>query len=342
MEILELARSAYETVATLMVQSFARLLISPFRASERIYWLYVLSSVVIALAVYLFARDRDPREDRNLKGIAGFFRFCFPTWVWSHPSAWLDVRYFLFHGVFRGMLILVSGLISVGGIATWVHRELVGPYGTPPLASLAGSEFAAITCTIFLFLFVDLLNYFTHVLQHKVPWLWEFHKIHHSAVVMHPLTNYREHPIDNIASDCTTAVANGIGIGILVSIFEEQHLTKILGLSVFGFLFNFLAYNLRHSHIWLAWPPSIGWIVGSPAHHQLHHSAEPQHRDKNFAFGFTIWDWLFGTLHLPRERDTFPYGLGDGTEAEYSSAVRMYVLPFVKIFQSLRQRVLGT
>jgi sterol desaturase/sphingolipid hydroxylase (fatty acid hydroxylase superfamily) len=105
------------------------------------------------------------------------------------------------------------------------------------------------------------------------------------------------------------------------------------------FLFNLLFANLRHSHVWLAWPPSLGWILGSPANHQIHHSAEERHLDKNFGGVFAIWDWMFGTLYLPREREVFRMGLADGTGTEYSSILRLYGLPFVKIFRNTASRL---
>jgi len=56
-----------------------------------------------------------------------------------------------------------------------------------------------------------------------------------------------------------------------------------------------------HSHV----PVSFGWldrIFNGPGLHAIHHSAESRHRDKNFSNGFrlSIWDWIFGTLYLPK------------------------------------------
>ncbi len=48
---------------------------------------------------------------------------------------------------------------------------------------------------------------------------------------------------------------------------------------------------------------------------------------------FAIWDWIFGTLYLPREREDFRMGLSDGTQAEYDSLSHLYVIPFEKIYQ---------
>ena len=55
-----------------------------------------------------------------------------------------------------------------------------------------------------------------------------------------------------------------------------------------------------------------------------------------------IWDWIFGTLHLPREREHFRIGLSDGTEAEYDSLARLYGLPFEKVYQMFASKLKRT
>ena len=131
----------------------------------------------------------------------------------------------------------------------------------------------------------DFAAYGIHVAQHRIPILWEFHKVHHSAEVMHPLTNYREHPVDNVLY----AVGHGVTLG-LCAVLADALLGYIptepgpLGVGITAFIFNVLGYNLRHSHIWLRWPGALSMAFGSPAHHQVHHSCHPDHIDKNFGF----------------------------------------------------------
>ena len=61
-----------------------------------------------------------------------------------------------------------------------------------------------------------------------------------------------------------------------------------------------------------------------------------RHVDRNFAFLFPIWDWLLGTLYLPREPEALHFGLGDGTEADYDGVLKLYYLPFLRLFQRTR------
>ncbi|MGI9367986.1 MAG: sterol desaturase family protein, partial [Ruegeria sp.] len=46
---------------------------------------------------------------------------------------------------------------------------------------------ATVTFLLVFYLVVDFIWFYVHYLQHKIPVLWQFHKVHHSAEVMHPL-----------------------------------------------------------------------------------------------------------------------------------------------------------
>jgi sterol desaturase/sphingolipid hydroxylase (fatty acid hydroxylase superfamily) len=326
--------------SVLLLNAFLRLLLSPLLPGDRLFWVYLLSSFAAVVGVYLFVRRKQRLSgEGGSVGARDFFRFCFPRSVWDSPSAWLDVRYFFVNATFQIAILPFFQIGYVTALALGTKSWIMGRYGTAPLWEYRDSELAAITCTVALFLLVDFVSYVMHVLQHKVPFLWEFHKVHHSSVVLHPLTNFREHPFDNIFYQWGAGLTNGVGIGLLLCLFDDYRTVQVLGVAALNFIFYLGAYHLRHSHIWLAWPPSLGRIFGSPANHQIHHSAEARHIDKNFGFGFAIWDWMFGTLYLPREPETLRYGLGDGTESEYSSTLRLYFLPFRKVFQSATRRL---
>jgi len=106
-----------------------------------------------------------------------FFAFLFPKSVWSHPTAKLDVKYFFFHGL--------TGHFLMSGITLTAYLS-------------------ALDIT------VGLDSY----LQHKLPILWQFHKVHHSGEVMHPLSNFREHPVDNFTYKLITSFCSGLMAGL--------------------------------------------------------------------------------------------------------------------------------
>jgi sterol desaturase/sphingolipid hydroxylase (fatty acid hydroxylase superfamily) len=84
--------------------------------------------------------------------------------------------------------------------------------------------------------------------------------------------------------------------------------------------------HLRHSNMWIAFTGIAGRILQSPAHHQLHHSTNPAHFDKNLGFALAFWDWAFGTLVIPaKTREPIVFGVGG--EAPFRSALSALTLP---------------
>ena len=129
---------------------------------------------------------------------------------------------------------------------------------------------------------------------------------------------------------------SGIVSGTLAGLMGINPLNLgFIRMVAFYFTFKLIAYHLRHSHIWLAWPPWLGRIFGSPANHQFHHSLEERHINKNFGFMFALWDWIFGTLYLPRERETFRIGLSDEEDGDYSNIFALYMTPFQKLYRRI-------
>ena len=70
----------------------------------------------------------------------------------------------------------------------------------------------------------------------------------------------------------------------------------------------------------------LWWLVTSPQYHRIHHSIEREHRDKNFAVWFPIWDVLFGTAYVPKPDEYPETGVED---VEVSSLAGAFLLPFV-------------
>ena len=55
----------------------------------------------------------------------------------------------------------------------------------------------------------------------------------------------------------------------------------------------------------------LGRLIQSPGHHQIHHSTNPAHHDRNLGFCLSVWDWAFGTLCIPERGGRYDYGLGE-------------------------------
>ena len=179
----------------------------------------------------------------------------------------------------------------------------------------------------------DFAIFYIHRLQHRIPFLWEFHKVHHSAEVLTPMSVYRMHPVDDITIGLFVSLMTGLVYGVfaVVCVTPPNEL-MFFGLNIFIFLFYVLGFNLRHSHIWVPLRGWLGHIFISPAHHQIHHSNRPEHYDANFGFTFAFWDWMGGSLIIPEKYQKIEFGLGPEESPEYHSVWRLYTLPFRKAF----------
>jgi sterol desaturase/sphingolipid hydroxylase (fatty acid hydroxylase superfamily) len=134
----------------------------------------------------------------------------------------------------------------------------------------------------------DFLAYWFHRFLHRSAWLWRFHRIHHSAKRMDWLANVRLHPVDKTLGDCFQFIP------IFFLGFSD---TSVLAYTIFLGFQGFLC----HSNIKVNFGP-LRWIIANPQFHHWHHSDDPAVYNKNFAPHLVIFDWLFGTLYLPRDR----------------------------------------
>ena len=236
----------------------------PLLSSQRIYVLYIVMALVFAM--FVFARSDNNRNLNVSQLPSRFFEFLFPSSIWKNPSAWLDVRYFFFHNFIWISLFGWMGIAITDWALAQSSSSLLSQTGGIPLFTAQSYFLGGIVYMFILIAAIDFVSFGIHYMQHKIPFLWAFHKVHHSATVMHPITNYREHPVDNVLYIVGTGLVTGVLAGVSIFLFGGVFSPPtILGVSLLAFAFNFLAYNLRHSHIWLRWPGRLNYVFGCPA-----------------------------------------------------------------------------
>ena len=162
---------------------------------------------------------------------------------------------------------------------------------------------------------------------------------------MHPLTAARVHVLEHPILGPFRALTTGILVGPLLYLYGgETDFPTIFGLDMSAVLFFAAGHVLHHSHVWVYYGPIIGRVFVSPAQHQIHHSCLPRHLDKNFAEHWAVWDWLFGTLYLPRGRETLKLGLAGYVTQPHSGLVSANLRPLVEsttAFAALARRLYG-
>jgi sterol desaturase/sphingolipid hydroxylase (fatty acid hydroxylase superfamily) len=285
-----------------------------------LYWAYLISALLLALVVTAYATQID--DTRSWR--AGV-REQFDVRHWCDRSARADYSLYLTNAL---ILPALFAIVTFGD--GQVVKALSGALGAPPLSPTSANYEVGlrIVFTVVFFVAYDFGRFVAHSLLHDVPLLWEFHKVHHSAQTLNPMTTFRAHPIDLLVMIWIPALMTGV----VTWLFNHITGTAVgfytyLGLHVFLFASNLIG-TLRHTHVWLSYGPRVNkWLI-SPAQHQLHHSCEPQHLGCNRGFELAIWDRLYGTLYVPTRRESFTIGLGDGTDGEWHSLPRMYLWPF--------------
>jgi sterol desaturase/sphingolipid hydroxylase (fatty acid hydroxylase superfamily) len=255
-------------------------------------------------------------------------RALLPKRVVRSASGRLDIAALLF-SVFLAGSIMGWALFSSAYFAQAGGAFLARTLPALPSAALPGWICAAVT-TVALYLAYEFAYWVDHYLSHRVPILWEFHKVHHTAESLSVLTNYRVHPVDTIVFYNIAAVFTGAAAALLGYLFNRPADALIVGGSnMLVFLTSMSLSHLQHSHLWISLPGRWGKWVLSPAHHQIHHSIDVRHYDRNFGSTTAMFDRMFGTLHLPtarREKLTFGVtGLGYDPHG-FTGAVLM---PFV-------------
>lgn len=307
---------------------------APLSPADRFFVGYL--AVALVLAILVLRRDPhtgDPRSSREL------FASLFPRRVFLHASALLDYRFVLVN-YFVVALLVAAMFLSAATTTGWFVTAIEAVVGPSPHAAAPGIA-ASLVFTVALFMAMDFGNFLAHWLQHKIPWLWEFHKIHHSAEVLTPLTALRVHPVGEILTTQVIALCVGaVNAGFLYVYQGPVAQTTIAGVNALDFLYYTIgAYHLAHSHVWLMFPRILREIFLSPALHLIHHSVDIKHRDKNFAFTFTFWDRMFGTLYMPEdaEKDALVLGLGDGEEHDFKSVWQLYATPFRNLITRHRE-----
>lgn len=185
------------------------------------------------------------------------------------------------------------------------------------LAGLITNEFVQVPLV---FLINAFFAYWTHRAMHAVPALWEIHKYHHSATEMNVLTAHRE----SILIAPFTSIAGAIPIGLLGASMET--------FVVIAVLTEFHAL-LIHSRLRF----DLGWlgdrlIISSNAH-RIHHALDKEHRDRNFGFTLSVWDYVFGTYaRLPTRQP-----IAIGTEGDVYNHVGWHREMLYSVRSAIRQ-----
>jgi sterol desaturase/sphingolipid hydroxylase (fatty acid hydroxylase superfamily) len=207
---------------------------------------------------------------------------------------------------------IVAALLSapiIASVCGWTQSNqcgLLNMLKLPPLLSLG--------VAILLF---DGCLYFMHRANHKIGFLWRFHRVHHSDPEMDASTAFRFHTGEILASlGLRMAVIPLLGITVWqLLIYESLMLPVIL---------------LHHSNV--SFPEKADrWLralIVSPAYHRLHHSRDQVETDSNYSIIFTFWDRIWGTFRFRQDARPVDFGLDEYDSEEWQRVSGLLTTPF--------------
>lgn len=258
--------------------------------SQRLYWPILLVSLLL-IAIYT------KRQGKNLR--TEFF----------NDSTFTDIKLLILNKLLK-LFIFPLVLFSSFSVAVFLQKFLNQCF--PYFSGLELTSFSkSLLATVVAFIINDFFRFAHHVMMHRLKPLKKLHGVHHSATSLTPFTLFRAHPAEALIASFRNTISMGLIIAFLSFSFKGQvSALDILGVNLFGFLFNATFSNLRHSPV----PMSFGaleYLFISPRMHQIHHSNKPEHFEKNYGVALAIWDQLLGSFYRPKSEDlaNIKYGI---------------------------------
>ncbi|MDT0605934.1 sterol desaturase family protein [Croceitalea rosinachiae] len=203
---------------------------------------------------------------------------------------WLDAFYmffnfFLFALIINGVYKALEAIFNDFGITA------------TSLAILDFSAWPQWAQLLVFFIILDFVQWFTHIMLHKFPVLWQFHKIHHSVKEMGFAAHLRYHWMENILYKPLKT----FGVMLLGGFEPEQ-----------AYIVHFAAItigHLNHANIKLTYGP-LKYVFNNPVMHLYHHAYQlPKGKfGVNFGISLSLWDYLFSTHYVPEDSGTIPLG----------------------------------
>jgi sterol desaturase/sphingolipid hydroxylase (fatty acid hydroxylase superfamily) len=211
-------------------------------------------------------------------------------------------------------LILITFLLnlalsmSVVGVAIWIERKGWGLLALVSLPLWAVSAIGIVS--------LDFFGWTSHVLMHKVSWLWRVHRVHHSDSHVDVTTSFRQHPVEGLLRFLFMIIpAFALGLPpALVAVYR---------------LFSGINAVFEHANVrlWMPLDRALRLVVVTPGMHKVHHSRNQVETDSNYGNLFSLFDRLFRTYVSPRRPAELKYGLSDFDGRR--TAVELLKSPFV-------------
>lgn len=207
---------------------------------------------------------------------------------------WLDTFYMFFN-----MYIFPTVVPNFIAILLYDNfMQLISIVGIENPTLLPLQSLPWISQLFLLFLIRDFLHFNIHRLLHRVNWLWQFHKIHHSVKEMGYAAHLRYHWVE----------------GLVYKILEF-FVFMWIGFSITDFIivyvFTLFIGHLNHAN--LKFPLGVfKYLLNNPQMHIWHHAKQlPNKYGVNFGLTLSVWDYIFKTDYIPKDGRDIELGFDD-------------------------------
>lgn len=196
---------------------------------------------------------------------------------------WLDAFYMFFNF----FLFSLIGYNAVSNVAVAFFNDGLTSIGIDNLAFFQIQSFPYWSQLLILFFVRDFIQYFIHRLLHRVPFLWNFHKVHHSVKEMGFAAHLRYHWMETIVYRSLEYIPLAL-IGFGINDF------------ILVYLFTLAIGHFNHSNIYV--PLGIfKYLLNNPQMHIWHHGKDiPNQYGINFGITLSVWDYIFKTNYIPK------------------------------------------
>jgi len=169
---------------------------------------------------------------------------------------------------------------------------------------------------------LDAWLYVWHRLNHRVPLLWRFHRMHHSDAAMDVTTATRFHLGEHLgAATLRLGLIPIFGVtAIEILVFETLVVVNTM---------------LHHANISLGpLDRPLRWLIVTPDMHKVHHSRLRRETDSNYSTLLSLWDRLFGSYRMRADCRTIELGLAEFDDDRYQTIAGMLRTPFERTNRS--------
>lgn len=211
------------------------------------------------------------------------------------------------------ILYLISP-ITLGALSIYCLENQLGLYNSFNFKPFLFTALISFLC-------LDLIVYFQHVIFHKIKFLWQFHKMHHTDLDIDLTTGVRFHPIEIVISlFIKSIVVLSLGVHPLTVLIFEAALNSIA-------MFN-------HGNVYIPrfLDKIFRYFVVTPDMHRVHHSIIRHETNRNFGFNIPYWDYLFGTYKdQPKKgHHGMEIGLKSFRKQKFLTIKWLIIIPFIK------------